>query len=128
MRARTLPKRVGLIAPMFLCLALVAAACPGTGTETSGVSDQGFTIRVPGDTGQSFTGSYVLLKADGNIITSQFEGTAPYELKVEGLQVDITVQKTAATGYLEVQILRGRSVVAEGDIPSAFGSITLSGR
>jgi hypothetical protein len=111
---------------LLLSLGLLFIACPGGDTPITG--DRSFTIRIAGDTGQPFAGSYLLVKADGSIVTAAIEGTAPRDFRLEGLQVDATVQKTTATGYLEAQILRGRDVVAEGTITSAFGSINLTGR
>lgn len=113
---------------MLLCLLLVSfllfTACPKTSTE---MADEPFTIRVTGDNGQTFTGSYVLLKIDGSVINNTLSGTAPKDFKIEGLQVDLTLQKASATGYLEAQILKGRKVVAEGSVSSAYGSLMLSG-
>ena len=116
----------GLLTAAVLSASLFLAACPGEGAASSG--DQPFTIRIAGDRGQSFSGSYVLMKADGNIVTEAFEGTAPRDFRAEGLQIDVTIQKTTPMGYLEVQLLRGREVVDEDSVTAAFGSTTLSGR
>ena len=110
---------------LFLVPALLLTACPGS--NATGIADEPFTIRVTGDTGQVFTGSYVLLKADGNVVNSSISGTAPEDFRIDGLQVDLILQKASATGYLEAEILKGRKVVAEGSVSSAYGSLTLVG-
>jgi hypothetical protein len=68
------------------------------------------------------------MKSDGGIVTEAIEGTAPRDFKAEGLQIDVTIQKSTATGYLEIQLLRSGQVVDEGSVTAAFGSATLSGR
>jgi hypothetical protein len=118
-------RRMFVLFTLFL-LGTFLTACRGNNLPST--VDQVFTIRAAGDSGQAFTGSYVLLKADGNIISSTIEGNAPRDFRVEGIQVDVTISKASATGYLEAQILKGRKVVAEGSVSSAFGSLTLLGR
>ncbi len=128
MKERPILKYGALLTSLLLCLSLSLAACSGSGTDLPPTGDQTLVIRITGDSGLPFSGSYVTVKADGNIETGQLEGTAPRDFPVEGMQVDVTVKKTTATGYLKVQILRGRTAVAEGEITASFGSVVLSGR
>jgi hypothetical protein len=114
----------GMLLFLLVMSFLLFSACPKASTE---MADEPFTIRVTGDSGQVFTGSYVLLRNDGSVVNNTISGTAPKDFKIEGLQVDLTLQKASATGYLEAQILKGRKVVAEGSVSSAYGSLTLIG-
>ena len=124
LKIRPILKLAGLLAAL-ICAGLLPAACPGTASPTG---DQPYSIRILGDAGQPFAGSYVVMKADGGIQSQEISGTAPRDFRVDGLQVDLVVSKASATGYLEVQILKGRKVVAEGSVTSSFGSVTLTGR
>ena len=124
MGTREIKQLFGKLISLLLVSSLFFTACPGTSTE---MADDTFTIRVAGDNGQAFTGSYVLLKADGSIINNAISGTAPEDFKIDGLQVDLILPKTSATGYLEAKIMKGRKVVAEGSVSSAYGSLTLAG-
>jgi hypothetical protein len=125
MKARAMKRYAGFFVALLLSVALLFAACSGSSVPTTG--DKSFIVRITGDAGQAFTGSYVMIKDDDSIITGQLEGNALEDYRVDGTQINLTVQKATATGYLKVQILLGRDVVAEGEITAAFGSINLTG-
>ncbi len=80
-----------------------------------------------GDRGQAFNGSYVLLKLDGSITSEKIDGVAPRTFTVTGLQVDLTISKSTAAGFLDVQLKKGQDVIAEGTISHSFGTLNLIG-
>lgn len=100
-----------------LAAALALAALPSQADE--------FTVRIGGDEGVAFAGSYVLVDETGGRVTNQLTGAAPYVFSTEGACLALTLTKTSRDGELRARILRGRHVAAKGSASGAGGTVNL---
>jgi predicted nucleic acid-binding Zn ribbon protein len=89
-----------------------------------GISDQNFTIRVTGDKGLAFHGSYMTVSSGGTSTSQSVEGTTPAVYSTTGKIVSTSFQKKNETGTLRVEILRGVEVVKQASTTAAYGVVT----
>ena len=119
---------------MLECAALLLLMTPGGGcvpTENSGTAsgDVSFLIQISGDGVQSFKGSYTVMLADGNVVTTEVINTAPISYRVKGIQVNCTFQKMAEEpGLLRVVILKEGKIAGQGETESAYGTVWVAAR
>ena len=118
------------VASMVAVLAfLVTLAGCSAGGQTDNAGNITYTIRLTTLSGiQAFSGTMMVTRADGQIETTSVEGLAPRNYTVKGIQVDVTFSKESTMGYLKVEILNGRTLLAEGDTSAAFGTIWVTAR
>ena len=114
-------RRLYLHVVVVLLLSSFVASC--------GASDSEFTIRVTGDASVTFSGPYMVVKADGSSVGKTVESRAPVDYKVTGLIVSVVFQKqTDRSDLLRVQILKGGKVIAEAETRAAYGIASVSTR
>ena len=120
--------KTALLAVVGAALLLTMAGCGG-GSQTDAEGNVTYSIRLTTISGtQTYSGTIMVTRADGQIETSDVEGVAPRTYTVKGVQVDLVFSKESSMGYLKVELLNGRTVVAEGDTSAAFGTIWVTGR
>ena len=86
-------------------------------------SDYIIIIKVTGSKGCRFSGSYMLVTADGQSQARTVEGVVPTEYQCRGSIVSTTFQKQAEGGRLKVQILKGSQLVNESETTAAYGVV-----
>ena len=108
---------------------LVTLAGCSAGGQTDNAGNITYTIRLTTLSGiQAFSGTMMVTRADGQIETTSVEDLAPRNYTVKGIQVDVTFSKESTMGYLKVEILNGRTLLAEGDTSAALGTIWVTAR
>ena len=100
-----------------LAAALALAAQPSQADE--------FTVRIGGDDGVAYAGSYVLVDESGDRVTNRLTGTGPHDFSAEGACLALTLSKTSPGGELRARILRGGHVAAKGSASGAGGTVNL---
>jgi hypothetical protein len=102
-------------------LALLLTACvPGTVTSQ-------YEIKVTGDAGMKFSGSYMVVEVGGSSTSKSVEGTVPASYSVAGSMVSVAFQKQSDTGgRLKVAILKGGKVAKESETTAAYGMVTVA--
>jgi predicted nucleic acid-binding Zn ribbon protein len=124
-----------LVAVLLLVIVGCAIYLVGGGylTESStelakavGIADQDFTIRVTGDTGITFHGSYMSVSSGGSSSSQCVEGVTPATYNATGKIVSTTFQKKSESGNLRVQILRGSEVVKQSSTTASYGVVTVA--
>ena len=100
-----------------LAAALALAAPPSQADE--------FTVRIGGDEGVAYAGSYVLVDETGGRTTNRLTGAAPHVFSAEGACLALNLNKTSPGGELRARILRGRHVAAKGSASGAGGTVNL---
>jgi hypothetical protein len=126
-RALKIHHKLSILA-IALLLPLALGACDKPDDSDGPVSDVPYTIELSCQGTQTFKGNIMVTKADGQIEITDVEDLAPRSYSVKGVQVDCTFQKTSATGYLKVRILRAGKVLAEGETGAAYGTTWVTGR
>jgi hypothetical protein len=87
------------------------------------MTDMDFSIKVSGDSGAKFSGSYDVTTTEGKSENKSVDGTVPVEYNVKGNIVSVSFQKKAETGNLKVEILQEGKVVAQGETSAAYGVV-----
>jgi hypothetical protein len=89
-----------------------------------GILASDYTIRVTGTDGSEFSGSYMLVTADGQSQSKTVDGVVPAEYRCRGSIVSTTFQKQAEGGRLKVQIFKGSQLVNESETTAAYGVVS----
>jgi hypothetical protein len=121
--------RMLLWAGALALLMVFLPACGGNANQPDAQGNYAFRIQLSTTSGtQPYSGTIIATKADGQIEITNVEGIAPTSYNTRGVQMDITFSKAAAAGHLKVILLKGGTVLAEGETSAAFGTVALSGR
>lgn len=89
-----------------------------------GVLASDYVIKVTGSDKCKFSGSYMLVTADGQSQSKSVEGRVPAEYTASGSIVSTSFQKQAENGILKVQILKGGKLVNESETTAAYGVVS----
>lgn len=127
------------ISGIIAVIVIIAAIASGGGEKASTTSSTqstestsqtqtkpGFTIKVTGTDGLEFSGSYMVVTADGKTASKSVEGKVPTEYQVDGAMVSVSFQKKTEKGKLKVEILKGNKVMSESDTDAAYGLVSAS--
>jgi len=129
LRAMVIPYRILFFSGVLALLLFLSPSCGGNANQPDAEGNYAFRIQLSTTSGtQPYTGTIIATKADGQIEITNVEGIAPNSYNIKGVQMDITFSKAAAAGHLKVALLKGGSVLAEGETSAAFGTVALSGR
>lgn len=82
-----------------------------------------YVIKVSGSDRCKFSGSYMLVTADGQSQSKSVEGRVPAEYQARGNIVSTSFQKQGENGLLKVQILKGGRLVNESETTAAYGVV-----
>jgi hypothetical protein len=109
---------------VFLLVCIVAlVGCSGAGEVKS------YTIKVSGNAGVEFVGSYGAMAPGGETSMRSVEGVTPAQYVVKasrGVIITCSFIKLGEVGTLNVQIFVDGQVVAGNGTTAAFGSVTLT--
>ena len=113
---------------IFVLLALVTiTGCKTTVTAPVTTSTESkFDIMVTGTTDTKFTGSYLVLEADGSSTSHSVEGTVPVDYTATGWIVSCVFQNKDAYGLLGVTIHKNGILVGGSSTSAAYGVVTLA--
>lgn len=116
-------RRHFLIIVAVAILVMLSAAC------SSSPKDAEFSVRVEGTAGQKFSGSIMVIKADGSSVSESMTSDVPWGKPVKGTIVSASMQKQDdGAGTLRVRILKGSQAVAEGSTSAAYGVVAVAGK
>lgn len=121
-------KWIAVIAGVFIVIGIIAAASGDKKATTSAPGEPAFVVKVTGTAGTAFTGSYMIVTADGKSVSKSVEDTVPAEYPLDGVMVSTTFQKKGESGTLKVEIFKGDKSVAESDTNAAYGVVTAASR
>lgn len=100
----------------------------GTGNPINaglgGVLAEDYIIKVTGSDSCKFSGSYMLITADGQSQSKSVEGRVPAEYQCRGSIVSTSFQKQGESGMLKVQIMKGGRLVNESETTAAYGVVS----
>jgi len=108
-------KRIIIIFAVLVCF--LAACTP---------SEKEYTVRVGGDNGLEYAGSYMVLQASGDTSQRSVQGTVPGEYDLTGASVSVSFQKQSKGGRLVVEILRGGKVIKSSETTADYGIVTIA--
>jgi len=121
-------KWVGIIIVVFIVIGVIAAASGDKKASTTAPGEPVFVVKVTGTEGTVFSGSYMLVTADGKSVSKSIDGTVPMDIPVDGTMVSVSFQKKDKPGTLKVEIFRGDKAVAESDTSAEYGVVTAASR
>ena len=98
------------------------------GTAGCGIipSNSRFTIKVTGDEGLEFGGSYNADTAFGGSISKSEEGKIPAEYEVYGITVSCVFQKKGEDGFMHVEIQKEGELIKSGYTSAAYGIVSIA--
>jgi predicted nucleic acid-binding Zn ribbon protein len=94
--------------------------------RSTGVVEQDFTIRVTGDAGLKFHGSYMIVSNSGSSSSQSVEGVTPTTYNATGKIISTSFQKKGERGNLRVEILRGSEVVKQSSTSAEYGVVSVA--
>jgi len=106
----------------ILLVVVVAVLFVFTGCE----QDSTFTIEVSGTADLKFSGSYLVITADGTSTSRSVDGTVPQTYTVTGTMVSVSFQKRTEGGLLQVRILKDGRAVASESTTAAYGVVSVA--
>lgn len=112
----------------LLLLMILGGACRDVENTGTASGDVFFLIQISGDGVQSFKGSYTVMLANGDVVTTEVAGMAPISYRVRGIQVNCTFQKMAEPGLLSVVILKEGKLVGQAETESAYGTVWVAAK
>jgi len=80
------------------------------------------TVRVSGDPGVRFSGTYTVVDEDGSRSSAVLEGTVPVVFRVNAACVAVALRKGRGAGVLRSEVLQGRRVAAQSMTAAAAGT------
>jgi len=89
-----------------------------------GVLAEDYIIKVTGSDSCKFSGSYMVVTADGQSQSKSVEGRVPTEYQCRGSIVSTSFQKQGESGMLKVQIMKGGRLVNESETSAAYGVVS----
>ena len=112
----------------FIVIGILASALGGNKTVTTSAppsqSKPKFVIKITGTPGIEFSGSYMVVTADGKSVSKSVDGKVPAEYPVDGSMVSTSFQKKGENGKLKVEIFKGDKVAAESETEAAYGVVS----
>lgn len=110
---------IGLIIIIIASLALCSCS-----SSVSSPQDSDFTIKVYGTA--DWSGSIMVVKADGSSITQSYDSIAPRTYSFTGHIVSCTFQKQVKVGTLSVDILKDGKLVKSGSTTAEYGVVSIA--
>jgi hypothetical protein len=114
-------KRVGIIVGIVAVIIIIVVIVMCTGPR-----DSAFQIKVSGTEGLFFSGSYLVITADGQSISKSVDSLIPAEYSVTGTMVSVTFQKQTEDGFLKVEIIKDGEVLADEYTIAAYGIVSIA--
>lgn len=116
-------KKVGIVLGVIVLVIIVIAIATCNGI---GFRDSTFEIRVSGTEGLEFSGSYMVVTAEGQSTSKSVDGTVPEQYLVSGAIVSVVFQKQSQEGILRVEIVKGTEVIASEETTASYGVVSVA--
>jgi len=91
-------------------------------------SESDFRIKIIGSQNLKFSGSYMIVTADGKSNSHTVDGIAPAEYDVKGWIISCSFQKQSEQGSLSVFIYRNGQLIDQSTTSAAYGVVTIATR
>ncbi len=117
-------KWLGVIVVGLIVIGFISAMLGDKPATTTGGDKAKFTVQVSGTEGTAFSGSYMVVTADGKSVSKSVEGVVPASYDLDGAIVSVSFQKKGESGKLAVKIMKGDKVAAESETEAAYGVVT----
>jgi hypothetical protein len=82
-----------------------------------------YMIRITGDSGVKFQGSYMIQQADGSSSLKSVDGYVPQEYFIEGHIASCSFQKDCENGKLRIALLRNGEKVKVEETTAPYGVV-----
>jgi len=89
-------------------------------------TESNFKIKIVGSHNIKFSGSYMVVTADGHSSSHTVDGIVPAEYDVKGWIVSCSFQKQSEQGSLSVLVYRNGQLMDQSTTSAAYGVVTLA--